>query len=161
MIRFLLESFVSSSFFSSPEIFFLNFVFYLHFFDGVSLQDSQLFEGFVFFERSNFVLNTNGSSTPSVLCRLSLFIKSMVHFSMPNSIPMSWLNIQTVCIRVSSSFSFFAYSFLWFMYIRWLIFSFNLLSLYPAVYFPSMWFSGIMIIMNCKSDCASPWKIPL
>ena len=46
------------------------------------------------------------------------------------------------------------------MYIRWWIFS-HLLSLYQAVHFLSMWFSGIMATMNCKSDCASPWKIRL
>ena len=47
------------------------------------------------------------------------------------------------------------------MYIRWLIFSCNLLSLYPAVHFLSMWFSGIMVIMSSRGDSASPWKIPL
>ena len=34
------------------------------------------------------------------------------------------------------------------MYIRWLIFSCDLLSLYPAVHFLTMWFSGIMAIIN-------------
>ena len=33
------------------------------------------------------------------------------------------------------------------MYIRWLIFSCDLLSLYPAAHFLSMWFSGIIIII--------------
>ena len=47
------------------------------------------------------------------------------------------------------------------MYIRWLIFSCDLLSLYPAVHFLSMWISGIMAIMNIRGDSASPWKIPL
>ena len=47
------------------------------------------------------------------------------------------------------------------MYIRWLIFSCNLLSLYPAGYFLSMWLSGIIAIMNSNGDSASPWKIPL
>ena len=47
------------------------------------------------------------------------------------------------------------------MYIRWLLFSFDLLSLYSAVHFLSMWFSGIMAIMNIRGDSASPWKIPL
>ena len=47
------------------------------------------------------------SSTPSVRwCRLPLFITSMAHFSMPNSIPISWLYILTVCNRVSKYFSF-------------------------------------------------------
>ena len=40
------------------------------------------------------------SSTPSVVCCLLLFITSMAHFSMPNSIPISWLYILTICIRV-------------------------------------------------------------
>ena len=47
------------------------------------------------------------------------------------------------------------------MYIRLLIFSCDLLSLYPAVHFLSMWFSDIMAIMNSKGDSASPWKMPL
>ena len=47
------------------------------------------------------------------------------------------------------------------MYIRWLIFSCDLLSLYPAVHFLSMWFSAIMAIMNSNGCSASPWKIPL
>ena len=47
------------------------------------------------------------------------------------------------------------------MYIRWLIFSCDVLSFYPAVHFLSMWFSGIMAIMNSKGDSASPWKMPL
>ena len=55
-------------------------------------------------------------------------------FSKPNSIPMSWLYILTSYIRVSS-YSFFANSLISSMYIRWLIFSCDLLSLYPAVHF--------------------------
>ena len=47
------------------------------------------------------------------------------------------------------------------MYIRGLIFSCDQLTLYPTVHFLSMWFSGIMAIMNNKNDRASPWKIPL
>ena len=86
---------------------------------------------------------------------------SRAHFSMPNSIPMSWLYILTVCIRVSSSFSLFANSFMSSMYIRWLIFSCEQLSLCPAVHFLTMWFSGIMAIINRRGDHASLWKIPL
>ena len=66
---------------------------------------------------------------------------------MPNSILMSWLYILTVCIRVSSSFSFFfANSLMSSMYIKWLIFSWDLLSLYPTAHFLSMWLSGTMAI---------------
>ena len=43
----------------------------------------------------------------------------------------------------------------------WLIFFCNLLSLYPAVHFLSMWLSGIMAIMNNTGNSASPLKIPL
>ena len=46
------------------------------------------------------------------------------------------------------------------MYIRCLIFSCDLLGLYPAVHFLSMGFSGIMAIMNSKGDSVSPWKMP-
>ena len=71
------------------------------------------------------------------------------------------LTLFSMCIRVSSSFSFFANSFISSIYIRWLIFTCDLLSLYPVVHFLSMWFSGIMAIMNSRSDSVSPWKIPL
>ena len=77
---------------------------------------------------------------------------------MPNSIPMSWLYFLTVCIRVSGSFSFFANSLMPSMYISWLIFSCDLVSLYPAVHFLSTWLSGIMAIINSNSDSASPWN---
>ena len=82
-------------------------------------------------------------------------------FSMTNSIPLSWLHILTACMRVSIYFSFFAKSLMSSMYIRWLIFSCDLLSLYPAAHFLSMCFSDIMAIMNSKCDSASPWKILL
>ena len=74
---------------------------------------------------------------------------------------MSRLYILTVCIRVFSSFSFFANSLMSSMYIKWLTFSCDLLSLYPAVHFLSVWLSGIMAIMNSKGDWASLWQIPL
>ena len=45
------------------------------------------------------------------------------------------------------------------MYIRWLIFSCDLLSLNPAVNFLSMWLSGIIAIINSYSDTASNWNI--
>ena len=45
--------------------------------------------------------------------------------------------------------------------VRWLIFSSDLLSLYPAVHFLSMWLIGIMAIMNSKRDRASSWKMPI
>ena len=38
------------------------------------------------------------------------------------------------------------------MFIKWLIFSSDLLSLYPVVHFLSMWLNGIMAIMNSNGD---------
>ena len=35
-----------------------------------------------------------------------IFIIKMARFSMPNSIPMPWMEILTACVRVSNSFSF-------------------------------------------------------
>ena len=42
----------------------------------------------VSFSSSVLILSWFGRPIPSVRCRLPLFIISMVHFSMPNSIPM-------------------------------------------------------------------------
>ena len=63
----------------------------------------------------------------------------IAHFSMPNSISLSWLCILIVCVRVSSSFSFFAntsnissiYIYIY-IYIRWLIFIFSLFCRFVA-----------------------------
>ena len=71
------------------------------------------------------------------------------------------LYILTDCIRVSSSFSFLANSLMLSLYIRWLILSCDLWSLYPSVHFLSMWLSDIIDISNSNVDCASPWMIPL
>ena len=47
------------------------------------------------------------------MCRLPLFIPSMVHFFMLSSIPISWLYILIVCIWVSNSFSFLVKKKVW------------------------------------------------
>ena len=80
-------------------------------------------------------------------CRFLLFITSMAHFSMPNSIPISWLYILTVCIKVFKSLSFLANSLMSSMYIKWLIFSSDLLSFYPAAHFLWMWLDGIIVTL--------------
>ena len=80
---------------------------------------------------------------------------------MLNSIPMSWLYILTVCIKLSNSFSFLVNSLMSSMYIRWIIFSGNFVNCYRIVHFLSMWLSGIIAITNSNGDSASPWKIPL
>ena len=103
LISFMFYSFFSSSFLVLLRYSFLIFFFHLHLFDGVSFQDAQVFVGLLFSERS---FSWFGSSIPSVRRRLPLFMTSMAHFSMPDSISMSWLYIPTACIKVSCSFSF-------------------------------------------------------
>ena len=83
------------------------------------------------------------------------------HFSMPNSIPMTWQYILTDCFTVSCSFSFLANGLISSMYIRWLIFSCDLQSLYPPAHFLSVCLSGIIAITNSKDKSKSPWKVPL
>ena len=68
-----------------------------------------------------------------------------------------WLRV----LKFPVLFHFFANILMSSMYIRWLIFSCDLLSLYPAVLFLSMWLSGIIAIMNSSGDSASLWNIPL
>ena len=64
----------------------------------------------------------------SIPCRFLLLIICMAHFSIPNSIPISWLYILTVYVRTFNYFFIFD-SLMSSMYIRWLIFSCNLVSL--------------------------------
>ena len=79
---------------------------------------------------------------------------------MPDFVRISGLYFLTACIWVSSSFSYFANSLKSSMYIRWLIFSCYLLSLYPTEHFLSMSLRGIIEIMNSIGDSASPRNIP-
>ena len=162
LIRFRLNSFISSSF-----LVLLRYSFWICSFISTYLMGSASKMPkylYICFCPSVLIWSWFGSSIPSVICRLPLFITSMAHFSMPNSIPMSWLYILTACLRVSSSFSFFfffAKCLMLSMYIRWLIFSCYLLSFYSAVHFLSMWLSGFMAIMNSKGHSPSHWKIPI
>ena len=66
-----------------------------------------------------------GSSIHFIICLFPLLIISVVHFSMPNSIPISWLYILTARIRVSLLFSFSANSLMSSIYISWLYFLAN------------------------------------
>ena len=45
------------------------------------------------------------------------------------------------------------------MFIRCLVFSCDLLSLYPVVHFLSRWLGGIIAVTNSNRDSASPWII--
>ena len=82
----------------------------------------------------------------------------MARFSRPNSIKIACLYILIACIRLSNSFSFLANSL---MYIRWVIFSGDLVSLFPPVHFLSRWLSVIIAITNNNDHSASLRKIHL
>ena len=106
VIRFLLHSFVSSSFLVLLRYSFLIFSFIS---TCLMVPASKMPKYlYVSFYPSVLILSWFGSFVPSVRCRWPLFISSMAHFSMPNSTSVSWLFILTACIRISSSFSFFA-----------------------------------------------------
>ena len=158
LIRFLLYNFVSCSFLALLRYSFEIFSFISTYLMSASNILKYLY---VSFSLGVLIFSWFSNLIPFVMCRFPQFIISMAHFSKSNSIPMSWLYILTACIRVSNYFSFLANSLISFMYIRWFIFSCDLISLYPAVHFLSMWLSGIIAIINSNGDCASPWNIPL
>ena len=116
---------------------------------------------FLFSEHSDFFFLLFDSFILSVMCRFLLFIRIMAHFSMLNSISMSWLYILTAFIRVFSSVWFLANSLMSSIYIRWSILSSDLWSLYPSVHFLSMRLSGIIAITSSHSDSVFPWNISL
>ena len=95
-----------------------------------------LLRSFCVFSPSALIFSLFGSSIPSIVCRFPLFIISMVYFSMPSSIPISWLYILTVCIRVPISFSFLANSLLSSMYIGWVIFFLRFVKFLSTCAFP-------------------------
>ena len=76
----------------------------------------------VFFSLSVLIFPWFGSFLPSIICRFPIFIIRMKYYPMPNSIPISSLDILTLCIRVTNSFSFFAKSLISSKYIFWLMF---------------------------------------
>ena len=82
----------------SSEVLFSYFFLHLCLFDSVHFQYSQVLVIF-FFQVFWFFLDLAVLFLPSFF--FSLFIISIAHFSMSNSIPISWLYILNVCIRVS------------------------------------------------------------
>ena len=79
----------------------------------------------------------------------------MAHFSLSNSVPLSWLYILNICIGVSNTFWFLANSFMSSM--RWIFFC-DLVSLYPPVHLWSLWLGGTITIKNINDDTAFLWK---
>ena len=104
LMRFLLQSLVSRSFLFCLWYSFVFFSFHFWSFDGACFQYSQALVIFLFSKHSD--------SFPiwqfhvSVISLFSFFIIILVHFSMPNLIPISWLYIRSDGIRVSKSYSF-------------------------------------------------------
>ena len=84
------------------------FFFHVCLFDNVRFEYSQVLV--IFFLPSAFSFFLFASSIPSVISLLSLYIINIAHFSILNFIPISWLCILIVCIRISNSFSFFVNS---------------------------------------------------
>ena len=84
---------------------------------GVRCQYFLVFLGFLFSKRSDFSFIC---SLPFVICHFPLFIIGIAHFSMTNSIAISWLYILTTCTSVSNSLSVLANSLK--SYMMWLIF---------------------------------------
>ena len=91
LIRFLLHSFVSSSFLLLPRYSFLIF----SFISTCLMESASKIPKYlnVFFSLSVLILSWFGSYIPSDRCRLPLFIACMAHFSLSNSIPMSSLHV--------------------------------------------------------------------
>ena len=74
-----------------------------------------------------------------------LLINSLVHFSVPKSILISWLYILIDCIRVFNSFSSFAKSLISSMYIWSFIFSWYFVNMKCPVHFQSMCLIGWLV----------------
>ena len=153
LTRSLLKSFISSSFLILQRYVFLIFSFnYICLMVSAS-NISKYLQVFCF--PRFLILSWFGSSIPSISFRLPLFITSKCQI--PSLCSDCILSLHVLKFPVI--FSFFANSLTSSMYIRWLIFPCNLLSLYPAVYFQCMWLSGIIVITNCNGDSASPLNI--
>ena len=93
--------------------------------------------------------------------RFLLFITSMAHFSMPNSVPISWLYIIIVCIRVSNSFSFLANSLMSSMYISgWSFLVIYWVCIQLCIFWECDWVASlllqiVMVIMHLPRICLS------
>ena len=114
--RFLQQSLVLRSFLVRLK--------YAQFFSFISaclmVSTSNIQKYFSFFP-SILMFSWFGNFIPSILSLCLLFIISTAHFSISNYIPISWLYILIVSIRISSSFSFFC-KYILILYIRIILF---------------------------------------
>ena len=98
------------------------------------------------------------SSFSSIICRVSLLIVSMAHFSISNSIPISWLYILPTCIRISNFFFHFLQTIWcrggWFF--LWLVkFLYTPAFLKYKIEWHHRYYNS-----NGNGNYASVWKIP-
>ena len=125
-------------------------------FDVVRFQYSQVFVSFLFSVCSIFVFIV--SSIISVMCRFRILI--ICKFN---------VKFHFYVLTVYSQSLYEGFQFLFLLantlmpskYIRWLIFSGNLVRLYPPAYFLSMWLIGIIATTNSNGDSASSWDVLL
>ena len=98
-MKFLQQSLVSICFPVHLRYSFLVFFFNLRLFDGVRFQYYRVLCKFPFLQVF-WCFFWFAPSIPSTVCRFPLFIMSMTHFLKTNSIPISWLYILIVSIRL-------------------------------------------------------------
>ena len=93
--------------FSRATLLFFGFFlfFHLNLFDDIRFQYTRVLVSFFFSKRSDF--SWFGSSLPSVICYFPLSIISMVHFSMPKSILISWLYSSQLVPELPILFHFY------------------------------------------------------
>ena len=128
LMRFLLQSLFLRSFLVHLKYSFLIFSFIFTYLmqSAFSIPSYLQFS----FSPSIMILSSYGSSIPSTVSYfILLFIMSMAHSLIPNSIPIFWLYILVICISISSTFSFFVNTFISYIYVRLLNFSCGFVNL--------------------------------
>ena len=135
-------SWVVFLFFWDTLFYFILFQFYL--FGGFSFQYSQLFVGFLFFECSDLGVRLIPSYVVCCFSLLGIFFNAKFHSSILTVQSVLGFSIlfhfwQNVLCRPRTSCDW----------------SYDLLSLSPAVHLLRMWLSGQMALTNCNGDSAS------
>ena len=130
-------------------------------FYGVCFQYSQLFVSFLFSESYDlFWWVGAGSSISSVIRCFLLFIISMAHITMPNSIPISYCISSLPVLGFPNLFTFFVNSLMSSINIWWSIFSCDSWSTWTSLlkivivvgHRPGRYFSGFL-----PQQSFSPW----
>ena len=104
LMTFLLQSLVSWRFFVRLRYSGPYFFFHIRLFDGIRFQYYQVLVIFFLSKSSDSFLIWQFYSFS--FCLFPFFIMSVTHFSIPNSIPISWLYILIVCVSLQFFFIF-------------------------------------------------------